>query len=760
MAEKPASSDEGVICSLCRRSFQDPKLLECLHYYCRECIQERADKAGPDQPFVCPDCGKPTSIPANGAGDLDTVSFVVRKLNTELYRKAMEAQSEKMQCEECYPESMLESESPTTTDTVAQFFCQNCHKFICGFCMKAHKRQKRYKDHIVVTIEEVQQNKGRHLHPQENHCKDHQKPLRYYCRDCEEVICTDCLLGQYHDTHRRDEIGNCGTESRKQLQDDLSPLSTDKAKIMVAIDETDKVKSQILSQVEKTKAKIIETFAAVKKVTRYHEQQLLASIDRRCQVKSEVLDHQLQTLRSAQFCIQHLVSFVGQCLDGCSDVEIMLLWKRINEKLQEIKRFKNNLTLEPAEADVVADFEVDVSCCVEEVKQVLQKHAVLCVLQADPSQCEAEGDGISKAETNTVARFTFYAKYHNGKVCEELQIVTAELKSRVDGSIIQGEVECKNASTYEVSYCPKIRGRHELTICINGDLIADSPFHVFVSHPPTELKIPVRCITGLKRPYGAAFNHEGHLLVTESISSRPDHEATNHIHSSGTPAGIAIISVADGTIIERKAQSRLNNPAGVAVDEDGCVYVIDNESENESVIKYGKDWSLMESAGSKGDFTRPGRVEISPKNELYICDRGNHRIKVYDTNLVYCRLFGSPELKRPVDIAFDGDGNVYVTELHGDCVLKLSPDGEKLQQIGKYGSQPGRLGAPRGILIHQNCIYVCERDNRRVSVFQTDGTFVTAFGAEAGLRDPASIVVDKDGFIYVCDEENACVVVF
>ena len=778
MADEP---DEGVICSLCRCCFQDPKLLECLHYYCRKCIQESADKAGPDQPFLCPDCGKPTSIPENGAGDLDTVFFVVRK--TELYRTAMRARGEKIQCEECDPESMLEPESPTTdsavsltlppqrkrkrlardtnVDTVAQFFCQHCGKFICEFCKKiVHRRQKKYKGHVVVTIEEIQQNEGKNLHlrnlPQKDHCKVHQQPLNLYCCDCGEVICRDCLLLGHKD-HTYDEIDNCSTQCRKSLSELLSTLSKDEADISNAIDKTEKVNCQISNQVVDTEASVNKAFADVGRAVQDCQQQLLATVNEKCQEKSDVLSGQLKALRCAHSHIQHLTSFVGQCLESGNDAEIISLWKRMTEEIQEEIKRCGYLILEP---DAVADIEVDVSRCAKEVEKVLRNHTVLRAFQADPSKSKVGGDGITNAKTNTVAKFMLYTKYHDGQSCIEPQNVTAELQSKVDGSTIQGDVEPKNAGTYEVSYCPKIRGRHELTVCINGNPIVGSPFDVFVAHPPTELCEPVRRITGLKRPYGATFNHEGHLLVTESITSRPDHEATNHIHSSGTPAGIAIISVADGTIIERKAQSRLNNPAGVAVDEDGCVYVINNDNETESVIKYDKDWSFMRCAGKKEDFNRPGRVEISPKNELYICDRANHRIKVYDTNLVYRRLFGSIEFKHPVDIAFDGDGNVYVTEMHGDCVLKLNPDGEKLQQIGKYGSQPGNLGAPRGIMIHQNCIYVCERDNHRVSVFRTDGTFVTAFGAKARLHDPASIVVDKDGFIYVCDEENACVVVF
>ena len=52
-----------------------------------------------------------------------------------------------------------------------------------------------------------------------------------------------------------------------------------------------------------------------------------------------------------------------------------------------------------------------------------------------------------------------------------------------------------------------------------------------------------------------------------------------------------------------------------------------------------------------------------------------------------------------------------------------------------------------------------ERDNQRTSVFQTTGEFVTMFG-HGKFGDPASIIADQDGFLYICDEESNSVFVF
>ena len=738
------TSTGSVTCSHCNDNYRDPRILSCLHYVCKECIQQLANN---NQPFPCPQCRKYVAPPENDAREFEKAHFVTSMVRMhDMFRQA--ERGEPIQCKCC------------ETPGVAQAFCHHpsCAMFICEACSLSHKSMRILQDHAVVPLEEMKQNLTGNLRDcSAENCEQHkEEPLTYYCNDCREILCSHCMRLR-HDGHNCDTIKNCSQNCEGELKEQLSPLKAYQGRISRATDDVKGVKSMVTNQVVNTEEEIHRAFAEVRKAIDAHQQELLDTIRKRADEKKEQLENQLEELNSAASDIHGLTGFVGNCLEYGSNVDILTHRTKILDRLQDELKRSENLPLERS-ACAAADIAVDVSSCSERIHEVLQEYAtVITILPADPSQCTIEGEGTRLAETNAEAKFTLHAAYSSGQPCREIQDVTAELKSQVDNSTTIGVVNCQSADTYEISCHPKIRGRCQLIVRVNGTPIAGSPFSVYVIHPPQKLGNPVRRIYGLGRPYGAAFHLNGDLLVTDSIA-RPD----NKTATSGTSAGIAVINGEDS--IERKAQSKLNNPTGIAVDKDGCIYVIGNDNENESVIKYDKDWSLMKSTGGKEGFKRPGRVTISPKNELYICDRGNRRIKVCDTNLEFLPRFENIEFQRPVDIAFDDDGNIYVTELNGDCISKLNPEGEKLQVIGGLGdlggSQPGRLRAPRGILIHQNCIYVCERDNTRISVFQTDGEFVTTFGAQAGLHDPASIVVDKDGFIYVCDEENACVVVF
>ena len=48
--------DDELTCPVCHEHFKDPKVLPCLHYYCKTCIMDLMKRAGKGRPFNCPEC--------------------------------------------------------------------------------------------------------------------------------------------------------------------------------------------------------------------------------------------------------------------------------------------------------------------------------------------------------------------------------------------------------------------------------------------------------------------------------------------------------------------------------------------------------------------------------------------------------------------------------------------------------------------------------------------------------------------------------
>ena len=87
--------------------------------------------------------------------------------------------------------------------------------------------------------------------------------------------------------------------------------------------------------------------------------------------------------------------------------------------------------------------------------------------------------------------------------------IQAELKSLVDpASSVQADVVQKGVGVYNITCTPRVRGRHDLIVKMNGKDIVGSPFRVLVKIHPTQLGPPVRTITEFKGPWGIALNNK------------------------------------------------------------------------------------------------------------------------------------------------------------------------------------------------------------------------------------------------------------
>jgi streptogramin lyase len=85
--------------------------------------------------------------------------------------------------------------------------------------------------------------------------------------------------------------------------------------------------------------------------------------------------------------------------------------------------------------------------------------------------------------------------------------------------------------------------------------------------------------------------------------------------------------------------------------------------------------------------------------------------------------------RQPTDVAWDSEGNIYITDGYiNSRVAKYDKNGQWVKSWGEYGTKPGQFRIPHAIVIDRNNnIYVGDRSNRRIQVFDTDGKFLRMF---------------------------------
>lgn len=107
---------------------------------------------------------------------------------------------------------------------------------------------------------------------------------------------------------------------------------------------------------------------------------------------------------------------------------------------------------------------------------------------------------------------------------------------------------------------------------------------------------------------------------------------------------------------------------------------------------------------------------------------------------------------RPLSGAVDSKGNIYILDNGDGRVVVYAPDGKFLRSWGSFGQGPGEfelLSTSCAIFIdHNDLVYVMTRRKLLVQIFTKEGKYLRQFNVKGF---PASIAVDKEGKIYICN---------
>ena len=218
----------------------------------------------------------------------------------------------------------------------------------------------------------------------------------------------------------------------------------------------------------------------------------------------------------------------------------------------------------------------------------------------------------------------------------------------------------------------------------------------------------------------------------------------------------------------RNAQTRLNEPNGIAVNSLGQI-IVSNQSDNRILI-LERDGTLLRSLGGNGagpgQFSGANAIEIDSKDNLFIADRFNHRIQVLNSNGNFVRSFGQEgtsdgQFRFPNAIAIEGTGtgSIFVTDSGNNRIQVFAQDGTFLRTFGSSGTGAGQLANPSGLAFDSNGnLLVSDSGNHRIQFFSPDGTYLRSFGSFGHENDnfnvPEELIIGQNGNVFVADRHH------
>ncbi len=171
------------------------------------------------------------------------------------------------------------------------------------------------------------------------------------------------------------------------------------------------------------------------------------------------------------------------------------------------------------------------------------------------------------------------------------------------------------------------------------------------------------------------------------------------------------------------------------------------------------------------EFKDAAAVACDSKDQVYVFNRSEHPMMVFDRDGVFLRSWGEGQYPRAHGLHIDAGDILYLTDDAGHVVRKCSTDGKVLLELGVPGKPaPFMSGEPFHRCTHtalspKGEIYVSDGyGNAKVHKYSPDGKLLLSWG-ESG-SDPGqfnivhNIVTDAEGWVYVADRENHRVQVF
>jgi DNA-binding beta-propeller fold protein YncE len=165
---------------------------------------------------------------------------------------------------------------------------------------------------------------------------------------------------------------------------------------------------------------------------------------------------------------------------------------------------------------------------------------------------------------------------------------------------------------------------------------------------------------------------------------------------------------------DNNSTDKFNGASDIVTAANGDIFVSDGEGGNSRIVKFSKEGKFIKSWGTKGaghgELSTPHNIAMDSKGRVWVCDRGNKRLQVFDQN-------------------------------------------------GKYLEEMTQFGAPAAIFITKDDVMfvAASEPENRVTIGTTDGKVLETID---GLNYPHGITVDSSGAIYVAESFGKAVLKF
>lgn len=706
-----------LVCGVCLDFLQKPKLLDCAHSFCQECLEKMIKTA--DRELECPCCRQVTNLQGPG---LDGVEALRTNFNLmELVEIASQQEKDEM--------------------------------------LGTLKRTKR-------------PNAGdRQAVRQQVECTKHSRALEFYCENCNELLCSKCLRAhQRHDPSHIDDILPKHLDSLRGLVQPACEIAFHAEKKMEELFEE---KDAVTDNRDKTARVVNDFFLKLSEALEERKSAIISTLRKYTDMQLTKLDQQHQTLAAARTEIHEVVSLIESSLQHCEDASILTNGQELKGKLsthqESILKITQCLS-ELRQSSSFLQFEKDKSV-LSSISEIGTLHE--CTRDPHLNHVTVQGTVVISNENSDI-----YIRINRQKTAQvptvdrnyvnittppplppkstftsELHLASEPPETREQGATSQEKMVTSTPKAELTSV-----GGHTSDQALQPTLPLTEQIPLPMVSSPIVPPITVISNDQLGSPDSREQVYPCGICCTGSYDNLIITDTHNHCLRLLDQEGDFLEKIGS----EGKSDGQFMEPVAVAVSKDNMLFVA--ERKNTRVQKLTCDGICLLRFGHRvlhgHQLHDPVGVAVSPADDnIYVSDKS--RVYIYKPNGKYVHSIGRDKFRLPAGIVFDNDGRLLVADQESHCVWSVAADGSEI--LGTIGL--GSLSFPYGVATASNgSIVVTESRKDRISMFSSSGEFIRCFGSSGSepgrFNHPCHLCINQKGQLIVADEMNQRLQVF
>ena len=316
-------------CSLCKNAYTNPKLLQCFHVFCHECLHNTHDSR--NNILRCETCNETFNMTNRDIDGLPKHLPYATITNVQKSLERITSDPGSILCTSCIHEEI--GSGPSKADA----YCNECQSFFCDFDKNLHQRHEP--THIITSLEQMAFKPIFSQLPTNPtiYCKKHEKlEIRFYCAKCDVACCEFCVTID-HQQHKVKKVEDSEEVMLNKIKNNFQAAKQMSDEVSVHLPGYTEELGHISRDREDTVNKMNRYFEDVQSKLEAKRKQWEIKISEFYDNQHQIINNLVEAMNTFQSKINHAENHFTSSLERFPPYYLFSLSNEINSRLKSIR---------------------------------------------------------------------------------------------------------------------------------------------------------------------------------------------------------------------------------------------------------------------------------------------------------------------------------------------------------------------------------------------------------------------------------------